>query len=297
MARLLYDALRSGRARRSWEIDTGNGGYTHRLFHTRAAPTKLRQQRDAIAEWSRLTLLAGWARTGPSRPPSAAPSAPTRLLRAFEDNAKTWYKRIQEACLYPQPCHHQPADRPRQAGDRAKDVHLGGREKSTAASPSAAPGGRHEFALTHYNLVGQGSAQLLGDNTDFALMFIAPMNTPGMKLICRPLLRTGGGIAGSPFDYPLSSRLDENDAILVMDKVFIPGENVLPRLRALNSGSPPGWLGRLSPDAGLHPPGGQARFITGALYRVPAMHRLPGVPRACRRRSAKWWPGATCSGR
>ena len=31
---------------------------------------------------------------------------------------------------------------------------------------------------------------------------------------------------GSPFDYPLSSRLDENDSIIVFDKVFIPWENV-----------------------------------------------------------------------
>jgi 4-hydroxyphenylacetate 3-monooxygenase len=32
---------------------------------------------------------------------------------------------------------------------------------------------------------------------------------------------------GSPFDYPLSSRLDENDAILVFDHALVPWENVL----------------------------------------------------------------------
>jgi 4-hydroxyphenylacetate 3-monooxygenase len=31
---------------------------------------------------------------------------------------------------------------------------------------------------------------------------------------------------GSPFDYPLSSRLDENDSIMVFDNVLIPWENV-----------------------------------------------------------------------
>ena len=31
---------------------------------------------------------------------------------------------------------------------------------------------------------------------------------------------------GSPFDYPLSSRMDENDSILVFDKVLVPWENV-----------------------------------------------------------------------
>jgi 4-hydroxyphenylacetate 3-monooxygenase len=32
---------------------------------------------------------------------------------------------------------------------------------------------------------------------------------------------------GSPFDYPLSSRMDENDAILVFDRALAPWENVL----------------------------------------------------------------------
>ena len=31
---------------------------------------------------------------------------------------------------------------------------------------------------------------------------------------------------GTPFDYPLSSRLDENDAIFIMDDVFVPWENI-----------------------------------------------------------------------
>ena len=33
-------------------------------------------------------------------------------------------------------------------------------------------------------------------------------------------------VLGSPFDYPLSSRMDENDSILVFDNVFIPYEDV-----------------------------------------------------------------------
>ena len=31
---------------------------------------------------------------------------------------------------------------------------------------------------------------------------------------------------GSPFDYPLSSRLDENDTIFIFDKVLVPWENI-----------------------------------------------------------------------
>ena len=33
-------------------------------------------------------------------------------------------------------------------------------------------------------------------------------------------------VMGSPFDYPLSSRLDENDAIFILDEVLVPWENI-----------------------------------------------------------------------
>src|SRR5207244_2666247 len=56
---------------------------------------------------------------------------------------------------------------------------------------------------------------------------IAEMNTPGVKLICRPSYAMTAEVMGSPFDYPLSSRMDENDAIVVLDRALIPWENVL----------------------------------------------------------------------
>jgi 4-hydroxyphenylacetate 3-monooxygenase len=58
-------------------------------------------------------------------------------------------------------------------------------------------------------------------------MFIAPMNGPGVKLICRASYEMMASVMGTPFDYPLSSRFDENDAIFVFDNAFIPWENVL----------------------------------------------------------------------
>jgi 4-hydroxyphenylacetate 3-monooxygenase len=56
---------------------------------------------------------------------------------------------------------------------------------------------------------------------------MAPMEAPGVKLICRPSYAMTAEVMGSPFDYPLSSRMDENDAILVLDHVLVPWENVL----------------------------------------------------------------------
>src|SRR4029453_5127104 len=53
-----------------------------------------------------------------------------------------------------------------------------------------------------------------------------PTNAKGVKLICRASNELRAAALGSPFDYPLSSRLGENDAIFVMDDVFVPFENV-----------------------------------------------------------------------
>ena len=50
------------------------------------------------------------------------------------------------------------------------------------------------------------------------------MDSPGAKLICRPSYEMN---AHSPFDHPLSSRFDENDAVIVFDHVFVPWENLL----------------------------------------------------------------------
>lgn len=272
MARL-YDALHDPQSKEKlcWETDTGNGGYTHKFFRYARSADELRQQRDAIAEWSRLTY--GWMGRTPDYKAAfgSALGANPGFYGRFEDNAKTWYKRIQEACLY---LNHAivnpPIDRDKPV-DQVKDVFISvDEEVDGGIVVSGAKVVATNSALTHYNFVGQGSAQLLGNNTDFALMFIAPMNTPGMKLICRPSYELVAGIAGSPFDYPLSSRFDENDAILVMDKVFIPWENVLiyRDFERCKQWFPQGGFGRLFPMQGCTRLAVKLDFITGALYKA-----------------------------
>lgn len=61
------------------------------------------------------------------------------------------------------------------------------------------------------------------EDTDFAIGFAVPVATEGLKLYCRRPYATG---ATSAYDYPLSSRFDETDALLVFDDVFIPWERV-----------------------------------------------------------------------
>ncbi|MEX2649142.1 MAG: 4-hydroxyphenylacetate 3-hydroxylase family protein [Alphaproteobacteria bacterium] len=64
-----------------------------------------------------------------------------------------------------------------------------------------------------------------GDATmsDYALGFVCPMNAPGLKHICR----SGFADRVRPEDYPIASRFDEVDTLLVFDDVHIPWEDVL----------------------------------------------------------------------
>ena len=110
-----------------------------------------------------------------------------------------------------------------------------------------------------------------------------------MKFICRTSYEMTSTVMGSPFDYPLSSRLDENDAVFIMDKVLVPWENVFVYgdIEKANNFFPrTGFLPRVRRPR-LHAARGEAR-----LHRRPAAARRskPRAPRtiaACRPTSAR----------
>ena len=58
----------------------------------------------------------------------------------------------------------------------------------------------------------------------YAFGFSVPVSTTGLRFICRPSVVHLG--AASAMDYPLSSRLDETDAMVVFDDVVVPWERV-----------------------------------------------------------------------
>lgn len=83
--------------------------------------------------------------------------------------------------------------------------------------------------------------------TDYALGFICDMNSKNLKHICR----TAFGMGKNPEDYPISTKFDEIDTLLIFENVLIPWENVL----FYNM-----------PKA--------ARYIRGTLHRYSAFHFL-----------------------
>ncbi|MFC4626144.1 4-hydroxyphenylacetate 3-hydroxylase N-terminal domain-containing protein [Daeguia caeni] len=225
----LYDALHDPAKKDilTCETDTGSGGYTHKFFRPARSVEDLVGQQRAIAEWARMSY--GWmGRTADYK------AALMNTLGAnadwygqFADNARAWHKRAQEAVLF---MNHAivnpPIDRDKPA-EQVKDVfvHIT-KETDAGIYVTGAKVVATSSALTHYNFLAQSSATVTEDPS-LSVMFIVPMNAPGVKMFCRVSYEQAANSIGQPFDYPLSSRFDENDAILVLDNVFVPWEDVL----------------------------------------------------------------------
>lgn len=225
----LYDALHDEQSKAvlTAPTDTGSGGYTHKFFKAARSREELLAQRDAIAAWARMSY--GWMGRTPDYKASFLNTlgANAEFYGPFADNARAWHKRGQEAVLY---LNHAlvnpPIDRGRPA-EQVKDVYISiQKENDAGIFVSGAKVVATNSVLTHYNFLGQNMAQEINDPS-MVVMFIAPMDTPGIKLICRASYEYNAAVTGSPFDYPLSSRFDENDSIFIFDNAFIPWENVV----------------------------------------------------------------------
>ena len=104
---------------------------------------------------------------------------------------------------------------------------------------------------------------------------------------------------GSPFDYPLSCRLDENDTMMIFDKVLVPWENVFiyGDVDKINEFFPAsGFIPRFT-FHGCTRFAVKLDFIAGLLLKARGGDRHEGLPRRAGRASARCSPGATCSGR
>jgi 4-hydroxyphenylacetate 3-monooxygenase len=225
----LYDALHDPAKRDVLTIptDTGSGGFTHKYFRVARSPDELKGQQQAIAEWARLTY--GWMGRTPDYKAALMNTlgANAEYYGQFVGNARAWYKRAQDNVLF---MNHAivnpPVDRGRPTNE-VKDVYVSiDKETDAGVVVSGAKVVATAAALTHYNFLGQNAATATSD-PDMAIMFILPMDAPGVKLICRNSYEEIATRLGTPYDYPLSSRFDENDAIFVLDKVLIPWENIL----------------------------------------------------------------------
>jgi aromatic ring hydroxylase len=224
----LYDALHDPKLKPvlTTETDTGSGGYTHRYF---IAPKTWQEQlaaRDAIAAWARLTY--GWLGRAPDYKAAflGTLGANADFYAPHQNNARAWYKKAQERVLYlNHAIIHPPVDRDRAIHERADVCVHAVKESDGGITVSGAKVVATGSALTHATFVAHHGLIPVQDRR-YACVFMVPMNAPGVKLISRASYENTAAVMGTPFDYPLSSRLDENDAIFILDNTFIPWEDV-----------------------------------------------------------------------
>ena len=224
----LYDALHNKKTKSllTTKTDTGSNGYTHKFFKYARSGEDLFKQRDAIAEWAKMSF--GWMGRTPDYKASFTNTlgANAEFYGKFSQNARNWYKRTQESVAFVNHALVNPPIDRHKIADDVKDVYISvDRETDAGIYVSGAKVVATSSALTHYNFLGQNMAADINDKS-MAVMFMADMRTPGIKLICRPSYELNAAATGSPFDYPLTSRFDENDAIFIFDNAFIPWENV-----------------------------------------------------------------------
>ena len=224
----LYDALHDENLSENILVptDTGNGGMTHASFRMQRTRDDLRKSRDAIRTWQELSF--GWMGRTPDYKAAllVALGTNSEYFGEYKDNALAWYKMAQENVHYmAHAIINPPVDRSKpieEVGDVFMHV-----EKETDAglvisgAKVVATGSPH----TQYLFISHTGAPV--KEKKFALAFICPTNWQGVKMYCRSSYEYNAAVATSPFDNPLSSRCDENDAVLVLDNALIPWENVI----------------------------------------------------------------------
>ena len=227
----LYDALHRDHAENKNVLTapTEWGSFTHKYFVASRSAEELVAARDAIAGWSRLNY--GWLGRSPDYKAAflATLGANAEFYVPYEANARRWYQYSQQRVPFVNHAIVQPpVDRNMAPGAPGGPTDIYAhvtKETDAGIRVTDAKVVATGSALTHYTFVAHVGVLPVQDK-NFALVFLVPSNAEGVKFICRVSNEQRAAVLGSPFDYPLSSRLDENDAIFIMDDVLVPWENV-----------------------------------------------------------------------
>lgn len=118
---------------------------------------------------------------------------------------------------------------------------------------------------------------LTPEDERYANSFVVPLSAPGLKVYCRRPYACG---QPSSFDYPLSSRFDETDALVVFDDVFVPWEDVfvyrdVPGLRRQWFETAAHVLGNAQAQVRLSV---KLKFLLGIARRITIVNGIDKIP-------------------
>ena len=259
------------------------GAPSNKAFMIPRSGDDLRQRREAISQWARQTN--GLLGRGPDHVAgfcagfASAPEVFARGGEAFGQNVTRFYRKLLNEQLYVTYVIIPPqVDRGKTAKDQEeaflqvgvcgeKDGGIIDAERRCSARPL-----RFQTTFCAGRIV-----PLQPGDEDYALSFVAPMDSRGLKLYCRPPYAPG---KPSVFDYPLSTRFDETDALVVFDDVFVPWENIfvyrdVGLIRAQFFETPAHVLGNNQAQIRLTI---KMKFLLGIARKIAAVNRIDAIP-------------------
>ena len=156
---------------------------------------------------------------------AGAPDTFARGGQQFAENLQRFYAKARDEDLYLSYTIIHPTV------DRSKPAHQQPEPHLYASVVEEQDGG---IVLRGAQMLGTGSVMsdyifvscilpLKPGDEDYAISVVVPNNARGVKIYTRRPYALG---ATSVFDYPLSSRFDETDSLIVFDNVFVPWEQV-----------------------------------------------------------------------
>ena len=154
------------------------------------------------------------------------PGSPSDQIIDLADNARSYYRQCLQHNLFVGNAAINPQlDRSQSLGQQ-ENAYAGVRLTDVSEAGITVTGAKMIVSLAPiadellvFNMPG-----LQAGDEDYALAFTLPLNSPGLKLICRKSLHYA---ASEKFDHPIAASFDEMDAYLILDDVFIAWPRVL----------------------------------------------------------------------
>ncbi len=259
------------------------GRLANKTFMIPRSVEDLCTRRLAIDAWARQTR--GFVGRGPDHVASffagfaSGPEVFARARPSFGENVRRWYERLLDEDLYFTYVIIPPqVDRSKTAqGQEEAYLQVGAyEERDDGMVVRGAQMLGTGAAVCNHIFVSCIVPQRPGDE-DYALSFVVPADAPGLRLYARPPYALN---KPSLYDYPLSTRFDETDSLVVFDDVFVPWENVfvyrdveLTRNQFFETAAH--VLGNTQAQIRLVQ---KLKFMAGVARRVAATNRIDTIP-------------------
>jgi len=259
------------------------GAEANKVFMIPRSQEDLLERHRVIAAWAEVSK--GFVGRGPDHVAgfmagfASAPATFDKGTRLFGQNVSRFYRKVVEESLYLSYVIIPPQI------DRSTTAHGWSEELLQVGVLKEQDGG---MVVRGSQMLGTATAvsdylfvscikPLTPQDERYAISFVLPVNTRGLKVYCR---RPYGSSQPSSFDYPLSTRFDETDALIVFDDVFVPWENVfvyrdVEQVRRQFFDTAAHVLGNNQAQIRLI---AKMKFILGVARKITQVNGIEGIP-------------------